>query len=209
MAIEIGSQNTRGPVGPEGPQGPKGPKGDIGISSRWFSESGEPIPSAGVNGDHYLNTTNGDIYEKQKNKWILSGNIRGPKGSKGEKGEAGRTGVVYSHATAEGGTGVGEVLTGSIPANGSTDIYTRPFATFIANRGFITLWEADNSSAKQIDFSLIKELSDVKMSKFSKIGALSNVGIDSSVAGLFTKISVTNSNAFLIMYKITFFETIN
>lgn len=35
---------------------------------------------AGVNGDYYLNTTTGNIFQKVSGTWVLIGNIKGPIG---------------------------------------------------------------------------------------------------------------------------------
>ncbi|MBN1756381.1 hypothetical protein JW877_09240 [bacterium] len=41
----------------------------------WLTGNGPPSPRIGTNGDLYLNTNNGDIYEKVRGDWILVGNI--------------------------------------------------------------------------------------------------------------------------------------
>ena len=39
--------------------------------SQWLSGAGIPTPdSIGVNGDMYLNTTNGDVYVKAGGTWV-------------------------------------------------------------------------------------------------------------------------------------------
>ncbi|GAA4464199.1 hypothetical protein GCM10023189_43170 [Nibrella saemangeumensis] len=64
-----------------GPQGTPGTNGTNGAT--WFSGSGVPASATGVNGDHYLNTVNGDVYRRQSGAWSVVGNIRGADGVAG------------------------------------------------------------------------------------------------------------------------------
>ena len=41
---------------------------------------------AGVDGDFYLNTTTGDIFQKQSGVWVLIGNLKGSQGPTGPTG---------------------------------------------------------------------------------------------------------------------------
>lgn len=52
--------------------------------SVWYTGSGAPGSSTGVNGDFYLRTSNGDVYTKSGGSWSVSGNIRGPAGADGD-----------------------------------------------------------------------------------------------------------------------------
>jgi len=54
--------------------------GGGGSAAAWFDGAGTPSSGLGNNGDYYLNTTNGDIYEKAGGTWTLVGNIKGPAG---------------------------------------------------------------------------------------------------------------------------------
>lgn len=80
----IGNTGPTGSTGSQGPAGSTGPAGTPG--ERWYAfnappgNGGEPLDS--VVGDWYLNTLNGDVYEKTAapNTWTLRGNIRGPVG---------------------------------------------------------------------------------------------------------------------------------
>ncbi|SNW61986.1 Collagen-like protein [Orpheovirus IHUMI-LCC2] len=58
---------------------PQGPNGQPG--SQIFTDIGPPPPALGVNGDLYINTTNGDYYQKLGGVWVLRGNLQGPPGS--------------------------------------------------------------------------------------------------------------------------------
>jgi len=54
--------------------------GGGGGGAAWFDGAGPPSAGLGNNGDYYLNTTNGDVYEKAGGSWTLVGNIKGPAG---------------------------------------------------------------------------------------------------------------------------------
>lgn len=76
--------NIRGPQGIQGIQGPVGPQGD---NVAWLSGAGVPAGATGDISDWYLNTNNGDVYEKTGAAvWTLRGNIRGPVGPTGPTG---------------------------------------------------------------------------------------------------------------------------
>ena len=47
---------------------------------------------AGVDGDYYLNTTSGDIFQKQSGSWVKVGNLKGAQGPDGPQGDKGDTG---------------------------------------------------------------------------------------------------------------------
>ena len=60
--------------------------------SQWYTGSGAPAGGAGVVGDWYLNSANGDYYSKTgASTWTLQGNL---KGVQGNVGPAGPTGTV-------------------------------------------------------------------------------------------------------------------
>jgi hypothetical protein len=65
--------NIKGPTGDTGPTGPTGNTGNTGApgaaGSVWFNGAGAPSGGTGVNGDYYLNTTNGDVYQKSGGSW--------------------------------------------------------------------------------------------------------------------------------------------
>ena len=54
--------------------------GGGGGGAAWFDGAGTPSSGLGVNGDYYLNTINGDVYEKAGGIWWPVGNIKGPAG---------------------------------------------------------------------------------------------------------------------------------
>ena len=59
----------------------KGANGTNGAT--WYNGTGTPSAGLGVNNDYYLNTTNGDVYQKVIGSWSLIGNIKGPAGTNG------------------------------------------------------------------------------------------------------------------------------
>lgn len=54
-----------GAFGPPGPPGPPGTPGAV-----WFNGTGVPNNGFGVDGDYYLNDTNGDVYHKVSGSWF-------------------------------------------------------------------------------------------------------------------------------------------
>ena len=157
-----GAAGLQGPGGPQGPAGAKGADGAAGSGApgaagtngaTWFSQAGAPADGTGVIGDHYLNTTNGDVYAKTgASTWTLQGNLKGPDGTQGTNGTASVTivsqvgagpkltadcGPGLLHAIGGGGSAGGtDVLTGSFPSiiDGSVATGTNPHywtATFI------------------------------------------------------------------------------
>lgn len=84
-----GPTGDAGPAGPTGPEGPQGPQGSL-----WSTGAGVPSAGTGVVGDFYLNTTNGDVYEKTgASTWTLRDNLTGPAGAVGATGPTGPTGA--------------------------------------------------------------------------------------------------------------------
>jgi hypothetical protein len=65
--------NLKGPTGPTGAQGIQGVPGTPG--SKWLSGGTAPSAGLGVDGDWYINTSNGRIYQKQSGSWVASGDL--------------------------------------------------------------------------------------------------------------------------------------
>ena len=65
--------NIKGPQGDQGPQGNPGPLGNPGTAgapgSVWFNGSGVPSGATGANGDYYLDTATGNVYQKVSGSW--------------------------------------------------------------------------------------------------------------------------------------------
>lgn len=55
--------------------GTVGPMGPTGQGSVWFSDSGVPDAGLGTNLDLYLDTDNGDVYQKISGTWTLQMNL--------------------------------------------------------------------------------------------------------------------------------------
>lgn len=58
--------------------------------SVWRNGAGEPSNAVGEDGDYYLRTTNGDVYQRVGGVYVIVGNIMGPGGEDGEDGTDGR-----------------------------------------------------------------------------------------------------------------------
>lgn len=77
--------------GPQGEPGETGPQGERG--SLWTSNNGVPTVSQNnKNGDQFLNTATGNVYEYQNGVWNITGNIKGPQGIQGIQGPKGDIG---------------------------------------------------------------------------------------------------------------------
>lgn len=79
--IDIVEVIERGLQGPPGPNGSPGPQG---TNVQWIVDDigGFVSPGDGIgnDGDLFLNTFNGDVYQKSAGSWGLAGNITGPAG---------------------------------------------------------------------------------------------------------------------------------
>ncbi len=88
---------------------------DLGSALR--SGSGAPSNGVGVDGDYYLNLTNGDLYYKASNTYSIVGNLKGPAGATGADGAAGSAGSAGPNTVT---TSTTTNLTGYLKGNGST-----------------------------------------------------------------------------------------
>lgn len=83
----------KGATGTAGATGATGPTGENGINGTQIRTGiGAPSNGTGVNGDLYLNTTNGDLYEKDAGIYSVTDNLTGPSGPAGGTGATGPTG---------------------------------------------------------------------------------------------------------------------
>ena len=94
-----GEKGDTGATGPAGETGPKGDKGDPGENGEdgkdgatWLTGTSKPADTLGNLGDMYLNTTNGDVYQKEESGWTLKMNIKGEDGEDGKDGANGSNG---------------------------------------------------------------------------------------------------------------------
>ena|GEM_PF-2086801 len=81
--------NAQGPKGAAGPEGIPGVRGSL-----WSTGTTSPTStSTQQNGDLYLDTATGNIYELVTSAWTLEGNTKGVAGSPGSPGVAGPSGA--------------------------------------------------------------------------------------------------------------------
>lgn len=92
--------NLTGPAGTDGTDGTNGTNGTNGIS--WTSGAG--APSGGADGDLYLRTSNGDVYQRAAGVWSVIVNLVGPAGSVGTMpdGTAATPSLAYASETGTG-----------------------------------------------------------------------------------------------------------
>lgn len=64
-----------------------------GGGTTWRTGSGVPDNSVGANGDLYLRTSNGDVYQKSSGTYSVIANLTGPTGATGAAGATGATGA--------------------------------------------------------------------------------------------------------------------
>lgn len=71
----------------------KGVNGTNGTNGAlWFTGASAPGNGTGANGDFYLRSSNGDVYQKAGGSWGFPvANLQGAKGDKGDQGDAGTT----------------------------------------------------------------------------------------------------------------------
>ena len=85
-----GEKGDKGDPGEQGETGEKGDKGDPGEDGKdgedgsvWLTGTGAPTSTLGKEGDMYLNTSNGDVYQKEADGRKLKMNIQGEDGADG------------------------------------------------------------------------------------------------------------------------------
>lgn len=81
-----GITGIQGPIGPQGVVGPAGVQGPAGPPLPWIVGVAIPSNNIGVAYQLFLNTSNGDVYQKGASSWLLIGNLRGPGGTGGGGG---------------------------------------------------------------------------------------------------------------------------
>jgi len=70
-----------------------------GSGSTWYVGSTVPDSGTGINGDFYLRSTNGDVYQKAAGAWAVVANIQGPAGADGSDGAAGPNQISVATST--------------------------------------------------------------------------------------------------------------
>ena len=81
-----GGGGGEGPMGPAGPAGPAGAAGTPG--EKWWTGAGDPSLVT-LDGDLYLDTTDGQVWERIAGAWSLRCDITGPPGPEGLPARAG------------------------------------------------------------------------------------------------------------------------
>lgn len=82
-----GKDGRNGRDGFDGAKGKDGKNGKDGSSTRWFSNRGKPQYNVGTLNDFYIDSSNGNYYEKVDSmNWELRGSLRGPTGPTGFSG---------------------------------------------------------------------------------------------------------------------------
>jgi hypothetical protein len=116
---DTGSQGPAGATGPAGPAGAQGPQGVAGTPGEtWFTGSGAPADATGIVGDWYLDSVNGDYYEKTgASTWTLRGNLEGPQGAVGPAGPQGPPGAANASYS-----GIWRWTTSTVDAAASGDV---------------------------------------------------------------------------------------
>jgi hypothetical protein len=95
---EQGQQGLPGPKGDKGDPGTNGTDGAVGPAgangATWTAASGLPTVG-GKDGDLYLDTLNGDVYQNAQGTWQAMPivNLKGPQGAAGPRGEKGASGA--------------------------------------------------------------------------------------------------------------------
>ena len=104
----LGNPGPRGLQGTPGAKGDKGDQGDPGLNgATWHSVVNTPETGLGVAGDYALNTTNGDVWEKDDaTTWTLVMNITGPQGPQGPAGPASVPQFRYGNGAPDGSLGI-------------------------------------------------------------------------------------------------------
>ncbi|SHH89421.1 hypothetical protein SAMN05444481_1421, partial [Flavobacterium frigidimaris] len=111
-------------------KGPKGDDGKDGVDGKSIT-GGTGAPGAttpGKDGDTYVDNSTGDVYVKQGDTWVTTGNIKGPKGDDGKDGVDGKS--------ITGGTGAPGATTpgkdGDTYVDNSTgDVYVKQGDTWV------------------------------------------------------------------------------
>ena len=114
-----GPEGDPGPTGPTGPPGSQGPQGTPG--EKWFTGAGAPTTVAGaINGDWYVDSNNGNYYERVAGSWIGRGSLAGPQGPQGIQGIQGIQGPAGT-----GGPGSSTPLMDGVAAVGVATVFAR------------------------------------------------------------------------------------
>lgn len=114
--VLVGS--LKGADGAPGGGGSGSPGADGAPGASYYAGAGVPASGLGINGDSFMNATNGDVYTKAGGAWSLVGNVAGPSGAPGPRG--------YSYLSAAGVPGAGVGSDGDTYMNATNgDVYAK------------------------------------------------------------------------------------
>jgi len=120
VANILGPTGATGAIGPAGSTGATGATGANGAT--WRDGAGIPSNALGLDGDYYLNSSNGDIYIKASGTYSVTANILGPSGAAGATGLSGVDGATWRDGAGAPSNGLG--TNGDYYLNGTNgDIY--------------------------------------------------------------------------------------
>ena len=198
-----GPQGEQGPVGPQGPAGENGENGEDG--SLILTGEGKPADTLGKDTDVYIDSTTGDLYQKENGSWTLVMNIKGEDGEDGHDGSNGSNGsdgqdgkTAYSNTVLPTTNGVIIPSIGSgIPGEDSVTFtyvpdenYTLEQTSIISQEDTITLKNGDEGLKVNGDgsFSYTTTMVEGGFVVSATFKSVSNVtvGGDSSTTGLNT-----------------------
>jgi hypothetical protein len=97
-----GADGAPGADGADGAPGADGADGAPGSTATWRSGTGVPSNGTGIDGDLYIRTTTGDLYQRASGTYSIIANIQGPAGADGSLGNytTGDTGAATRTFTA-------------------------------------------------------------------------------------------------------------
>lgn len=107
--------------------------GGGGGGAKWLNGSAAPTSALGEDGDYYLRTSNGAVYEKQDGAWVQVGAIMGPEGPQGPAGPPGPASTVPGPQGPAGPPGPASTVPG--PPGPSSSCF--PTASFNGGSGSI------------------------------------------------------------------------
>lgn len=221
-AGSTGPQGVKGDTGPAGPTGAQGPKGDQGIQGiqgvagtpgstgtqgppgtagtpgeQWFTGTSVPASGLGVTGDWFLNSTNGDYYEKTAaTTWTLRGNLKGSTGAQGPAGPTGSQGPQGNTGSQgpQGNTGAQGIPgpTGPTGLTGPQGTAGTTGATGPAGPGVPTGGTAGQLLLKQSSTNYdmgFKSFGNTQSAPISTSGSASTTAVMQGMAGSFTPLA--------------------
>lgn len=101
-----------------------------GLASQWRNGTGAPSNGLGVDGDYYVNNTNGDVYFRASGTYSIVINLKGPQGIQGIQGP---TGAVWRNGVGAPSNGLGvdgDFYLNSTTGAGAGDVYKRASGTY-------------------------------------------------------------------------------